>query len=137
MSSPLPRIAARSLAGLACLVGGAVFAQGVQLAMLDRLEPGLWELRARDGGRAERVCLDGGRRLIQLRHPNLACRQFVVEDRTSSVTVHYTCNGQGSGRTHLRLESPKLVQIESAGIAGQSPFDVSAEARRVGSCVSS
>ena len=96
----------------------------------------MWELRARDGGRTERVCLDDGRRLIQLRHPDLACRQFVVENQASSLTVHYTCSGQGSGRTHLRLESSKLVQIESAGIASQLPFDVSAEARRVGSCSS-
>ena len=137
MSFDLTKLVARTLAGFACLAGGAVFAQGLQLAMLDRLEPGLWEVRARDGGRSERVCLDDGRRLIQLRHPNLACRRFVVENEASSVTVHYTCNGQGSGRTHLRLESPRLVQIESQGVAGKLPFDFPAEARRVGSCTSS
>ncbi|MCA1661055.1 MAG: type II toxin-antitoxin system RelE/ParE family toxin [Novosphingobium sp.] len=127
-----------ALAGLGCVAGGAALAQGVQLAMLDRIEPGMWELRARDGGRPERVCLDDGRRLIQLRHPNLTCRQFVVEDGADAVTVHYTCNGQGSGRTHLRLESSRLVQIESQGIAvTRLPFDFTAEARRVGSCTTS
>jgi|SRR5688572_24473866 hypothetical protein len=134
MRFSLARIVPRALAGLACLAGGAALAQGVQLAMLDRLEPGLWELRARDGGRTERVCLDDGRRLIQLRHPNLSCRQFVVEDEANAVTVHYTCNGQGSGRTHLRFESPRLVQIESQGVASKLPFDFAAEARRIGSC---
>ena len=38
----------------ACLIGGAAIAQGVQLAMLDRIEPGLWELKMREGGRSER-----------------------------------------------------------------------------------
>lgn len=123
------------LAAAACFAGGAALAQGVRLAMLDRLEPGLWELRARDGvGRPERLCLDDGRRLIQLRHQNIACKQFVVEDEASSVTIHYTCNGQGSGRTHLRFESPKLVQIDSQGIASKLPFEFDAEARRIGSC---
>ncbi len=121
----------------ACLAGGAALAQGVQLAMLDRIEPGLWELKMRDGGRSERLCLDDGRRLIQLRHPQAACRQFVVEDTAASVTVSYTCTGQGTGRTRLRFESPRLVQLESSGIANKLPFDVVAEARRVGSCTTS
>lgn len=137
MSHALVRFAIKALAGIACLAGGAVAAQAVQLAMLDRLEPGMWEVRARDGGRTERICLDDGRRLIQLRHPNLTCRQLVAEDGASAVTVHYTCSGQGSGRTHVRFESPRLVQIDSAGIAGQLPFAFTAEARRVGSCASS
>ena len=128
------RFVGKGLAALACLVGGAVFAQGVQLAMLDRLTPGMWEIRMRDGRQNERVCLDDGRRLIQLRHPNLACRQFVVEDDPGAVTVHYACPGQGSGRTHLRFETPRLVQIESAGVASRLPFDFVAEARRIGDC---
>ena len=128
------RFFGKGLAGLGCLIGGAVFAQGVQLAMLDRLTPGMWEIRMRDGGPTERICLDDGRRLIQLRHSNLSCRQFVVEDGPSAVTVHYTCPGQGSGRTHLRFETPRLVQIESAGVASRLPFDIVAEARRIGDC---
>jgi hypothetical protein len=124
----------RSLAAVACLVAGAAFAQAVPLAMLDRLTPGVWEVRMREGGRSERVCIDHGRRLVQLRHPNLACRQFVVEDEPATVTVHYTCPGQGSGRTHLRFETPRLVQIETTGLAGRLPFDIAGEARRIGDC---
>jgi hypothetical protein len=134
MRKGLPRAVLAASAGLACLAGGAALGQAVQLAMLDRLDPGLWELRARDGGRVERICLDDGRRLIQLRHPGLPCRQFVVEDEASAVTVHYTCTGHGSGRTRLRFESERLVQIESSGVADKLPFEVFAEARRVGSC---
>ena len=129
------QIVRKTLAGLTCLIGGAALAQGVQLAMLDRLTPGMWEIRMRaGGGHAEHVCLDDGRRLIQLRHPNLACRQFVVEDKPDSITVHYICPGQGSGRTNLRFETSRLVQIESTGVASKLPFDFAAEARRTGDC---
>lgn len=134
MSAARFRMIGKTAAGLACLVGGAAFAQGVQLAMLDRLTPGMWEIRMRDSGQTERLCLDDGRRLIQLRHPNLSCRQFVVEDGPGAVTVHYTCPGQGTGRTHLRFETPRLIQIESAGVASRLPFDFAAEARRTGDC---
>ena len=127
-------IVGKCLAGFACLIGGAAVAQGVQLAMLDRLTPGLWEIRNRDGGQPERLCLDDGRRLIQLRHPNMACRQFVVEDAPGAVTVHYICPGQGTGRTRLRFETTRLVQIESTGVASRLPFDFAAEARRIGEC---
>lgn len=131
------RYLAAALAALACVIGGAVIAQGVKLAMLDRLSPGLWEVRMREGGAVERICLDNGRRLIQLRHPNLPCRQFVVEDDPAAVTVHYICTGQGSGRTHLRFETARLVQIESTGFASRLPFDFRAEARRIGDCAAS
>lgn len=132
-----PRLLWRALTGVACVFAGAAAAQGVQMAMLDRLEPGLWELRMRDGERSERLCLADGRRLIQLRHQAVSCKQFVVEDEPNEVTVHYTCPGQGSGRTHLRLESTRLVQVESQGVADRLPFDFAAEARRVGSCAAS
>lgn len=137
MSTAQYRFLGKGLAALACVISGAVFAEGVQLAMLDRLAPGLWEVRMREGGQADRICLDNGRRLIQLRHPNLTCRQFVIEDGPSAVTVHYTCPGQGSGRTHLRFETPRLVQIESSGLSARLPFDFAAEARRVGDCSAS
>ena len=128
------RFLGKGLAALACVFGGAMLAQAVPLALLDRLTPGMWEVRTRDGKQLERICLDHGRRLIQLRHPRLSCRQFVAEDGPAAVTVHYTCPGQGSGRTHLRFETSRLVQIDSAGFASRLPFDFVAEARRVGDC---
>ena len=134
MYNGIARVVLHALAGVGCALGGATLAHGAELAMLGRLEPGLWELRVREGGGIERICVDDGRRLIQLRHAGLPCRQVVAEDSASAVTVHYTCTGQGSGRTHVRLESPRLVQVESSGVAGRLPFDFTAEARRVGSC---
>lgn len=106
------------------------------LTMLDQLVEGRWELRLRGGDRrqVERICLRDGRGLIQLRHPEQPCDRLVVEDSPSSVTVQYTCRGRGYGRTHIRMESDQLVQLESQGIAGGLPFDFAAEGRRVGGC---
>ena len=109
-------------------------AQSPSLAMLDKLQPGQWELRYRDGQPTKRLCVRSGRDLIQLRHKGSDCNRFVVEDGASEVTVQYTCRGNGYGRTSVRRESNTLVQIESQGIEGGLPFSFTAEGRRVGAC---
>lgn len=106
------------------------------LAMLQELERGSWELRFRGSGSIERMCLGDVNRLIQLRHPVSKCESVVVRDATNDVTVQYTCRGNGYGRTHIRRESSRLVQIDSQGIANGRPFVIAAEARRVGVCAS-
>lgn len=118
-----------------CLHGAAGNAQAPGLAMLDRIESGRWELRHRgQAGGTELLCIGNGRRLIQLRHPNVTCESYVVEDGPTDVTVQYTCRGRGFGRTHIRRETSRLIQLESQGIAEGFPFDFSAEGRRVGDC---
>jgi hypothetical protein len=104
--------------------------------MLDQLDRGRWELRLRDqDGSVQTLCLQDGRRLIQLRHPQNICERFVVDDQADDVTVQYTCRGRGYGRTHIRRESRRLVQIETQGIAADGlPFNFLAEGRRVGDC---
>ncbi|MXP30773.1 DUF3617 domain-containing protein [Parerythrobacter jejuensis] len=109
-------------------------AQAPSLAMLDKLQPGEWEIRYRDGSPARKLCLGSGRDLIQLRHRTPKCNRFVVEDGQAEVTVQYTCRGNGYGRTSIRRESNLLVQIESQGIEGGLPFSFTAEGRRVGAC---
>lgn len=105
------------------------------LAMLDQLEPGSWELRERgDGGSVETLCLDSGRKLIQLRHRGLPCSSVVVDDQANDVTVQYTCRGRGYGRTHVRRETNGLVQVDSQGIVNGLPFSFVAEGRKVGAC---
>ena len=105
------------------------------LAMLAQLEAGRWELRLRDtAGSVERICLPDDRRLIQLRHPGDSCERLVVADGASEVTVQYTCRGRGYGRTHIRRETNRLVQIDTQGIADGRPFAFAAEARKVGDC---
>lgn len=118
---------------LACAVPAS--GQRASLTMLDQLDSGRWELRLRDAGNpAERLCVNNGRRFIQLRHPEVSCERLIVEDGPNEVTVQYTCRGQGYGRTSIRRETSRLVQIQSQGIRNGLPFEFSAEARRVGDC---
>lgn len=122
--------------GLAALAAPAI-GQKPALAMLEQLDKGRWELRIRgEGGSVQRLCLPDMRRLIQLRHPAATCERLVVDDDATQVTVQYTCRGQGYGRTHIRRETNRLVQIDSQGIADGLPFSFAAEARRVGDCAS-
>lgn len=133
MKLVLPAISVVSAA--AAVMASPVGAKLTSLAMLDRLDRGSWELRVRgDSDNVERICLDSGRQLIQLRHPTRKCSSVVVNDSEAVVTVQYTCPGQGYGRTSIRRETSQLVQIDSQGIANGLPFAFAAEARRVGSC---
>lgn len=120
------------------LIGVAMtpaWGQPLVAAVLSRLDPGAWELRYRgDSGEKDRICVKDGSELIQLRHPGLRCRQIIVEDSPSLVTVQYMCPGSGYGRTQIRRETGRLVQFDSQGIVHGSPFAFSGEARRVGSC---
>lgn len=125
---------ARIVLATTIALAAPAFGGGPSLAMLDQLEPGKWELRDRSGTVLQRICVPNGRRLIQLRHPGQACENFVVQDTAGEVTVQYTCRGRGYGRTHIRRETSRLVQLESQGIADGLPFEFSAEARRVGDC---
>jgi hypothetical protein len=129
---------AMAAAGLSLMAAAATPAAGQKpaLAMLDQLEKGRWELRIRNEGSVQRMCLNDARRLIQLRHPAANCDRLIVDDDATQVTVQYTCRGQGYGRTHIRRETSRLVQIDSQGIADGLPFAFAAEARRVGDCTS-
>ena len=123
------------LAGAAALTTAPAAGQRASLAMLDQLDRGGWELRARDAGRkTERVCLGDPRRLIQLRHPAQSCERLIVSDGPAEVTVQYTCKGHGYGRTKIRRETNQLIQIDSQGIVDGMPFAFAAEGRRVGDC---
>ncbi|GGB88695.1 hypothetical protein GCM10011494_03730 [Novosphingobium endophyticum] len=127
---------------LAALIGGistvfTVPAHGERaaLAMLDQLDSGAWELRQiGHAGVSRSICLDNGRKLIQLEHPGAVCSSVIVEDKPNEVTVQYTCRGKGYGRTHIRRETNALVQIDSQGIVDGRPFAFAAEGRRVGGC---
>lgn len=110
-------------------------AQGPALAMLDRLEPGLWEVKPHGAqSNSAQMCIDNGRKLIQIRHARETCRRLVIEDTPKSVVVQYTCPAGGYGHTEVRFENPRLVQVETQGIDNGLPFNFTAEARRTGSC---
>lgn len=130
------RQAALALAGAGVVLGLAVpvLAQGNGLAMLGSLAKGEWTIRQRGGAPERKICVKSGAELIQLMHRDSGCSQFVVEDGAARVTVQYTCPGNGYGRTSIRRETPALVQLESQGIEGKMPFQLTAEARRTGTC---
>lgn len=134
MQQMAKRLTAMALAGLAALTVPAA-SQRPALAMLDQIEPGRWEIRLLDSSRRTYpICIDNGRKLIQLRHEALNCERLVIDDQADQVTVQYTCRGRGYGRTSIRRETGRLVQIETQGIADGLPFEFAAEARRVGAC---
>ena len=116
------------------LAAAPLVAQAPELAMLDSLAKGAWNLRVRDDGSQQRICVRDGREFIQLRHRQPGCSRFVVQDGADEVVVQYTCRGNGYGRTSIRREGNGLVQIRSQGIEGGTPFSFSAEGRQSGSC---
>ena len=103
--------------------------------MLNRLEAGQWELRGDTGNaRIDSICLGNPILLTQPRHRGASCTRDVVAADADSMTVNYTCPGVGRGRTTLRFETPRLVQIDSQGLDRGMPFALRAVARRVGPC---
>lgn len=125
------------MAGMLLVAGGAVAApvQAPGLAALDTLEQGEWELRVRGpGGAVKHLCLGDARALLQVQHGDRSCSRFVVTDTAQQVAVTYDCAAAGNGRSDLRIETPRLVQIQSQGISNGAPFAFAMEARRIGAC---
>jgi hypothetical protein len=105
------------------------------LAALSTLQPGMWEFKSRDDSAANRsICVSDPRAMLQLRHGAAQCSRFVIQNDQRVATVHYSCPNAGHGQTTLRVETPRLVQVESQGIANKAPFAFTAEGRRVGAC---
>ena len=112
----------------------AVSANG-DTPMLDTLERGMWQLRPSGNNEpATKICLGKPESLLQIRHSGLACEQYVVRTTENSVTVSYTCKGQGQGLTTIRKESNRIVHIQSQGIRDNAPFSFSVEGRKTGTC---
>jgi hypothetical protein len=125
---------AGAVAAALTLATAPLEAQAPELGMLNSLTRGAWNLRIRDDGTQQRICVRNGREFIQLRHRQQGCSRVVVQDGVDEVVVQYTCRGNGYGRTTIRREGNSLVQIRSQGIQGGTPFSFSAEARHSGGC---
>jgi hypothetical protein len=108
-----------------------------QLTALAGIEPGMWTLREPGVVTTtppRTMCLTDPRALLQIQHPTATCARFVIANDPRETTVHYTCPGAGHGRTTVRVESPRIIHIDSQGIANKAPFDWSLEGRRTGAC---
>ena len=102
---------------------------------LSTVQPGQWTLKSVDNpGENRSICLKDARSLLQIRHGGAICSRFVIANDARETTVHYTCPGNGHGRTTLRVLSAKSVEIESQGIIDEQPFALMLEARRQGEC---
>ncbi len=120
------------IAGAFVLTGAA---DAPQLTALSHIEPGQWALKANSPGASPRnLCIADPRVLLQLQHSGVACSRFVIANNPNETTVHYTCPGAGHGRTTIKVETPRLIHIDSQGIAGNAPFEWSIEARKTGNC---
>jgi hypothetical protein len=106
------------------------------VAALAKLQRGLWQLRdlEAEGVRRPPVCLGSAKNLVQLEHRGRPCSHLIVSQDERSATVHYTCPAAGFGQTQVKLETPRLAQIETQGIVEGAPFSYRLEARRVGEC---
>ena len=126
---------ALALAGFSLFVAAPVGSQPAGAPpMLARLESGQWELRGPGNGRITSICLGNPILLTQPQHGGANCTRDVVAADATSMTVNYSCPGVGRGRTTIRFETPRLVQIDSQGLYRGAPFALRAEARRVGAC---
>ncbi|WP_223262852.1 hypothetical protein [Sphingobium sp. SCG-1] len=101
---------------------------------LAALESGQWVLKDRETGRERRLCLGDRRQLLQLRQVRHQCARFVVTDSERQVSVTNDCGAAGNERTDIRIETPRLFQLQSQGIADGAPFAAAIEGRHVGIC---
>jgi len=111
-------------------------AQAPNLTALNKVSAGQWEIRPRiAGAKTEKICIRDAARLLTLRHRGAICDDpFVIENTASIATVSYSCGAKGHGRTTIKAESSGLIQLNTQGIANNSPFSFAAEGRRTGSC---
>lgn len=105
----------------------------LSLIALGQLEPGLWQLDTK-GQASKSVCVADGSELIQIAHDQSGCSRFVITNDPKASTVHYSCQGAGWGRTTVRIETARIAQIQTQGIAKNAPFDFVTQAKRVGAC---
>ena len=138
MKMKLSQLAALGLLSVSAAAGATAFAHGTDLSLLESLDRGLWQLRAVGGGKPgaaiDKLCVGDPARLTQIQHGDAPCSRYVVRSTPNSVTVSYSCRGQGQGLTTIRKESGKLIQIQSQGIKNNAPFSFSIEGRRSGTC---
>ncbi|MBU3076743.1 hypothetical protein [Sphingomonas quercus] len=124
-----------SVAERAAVAPAPVRMAAMRAPVLDEVRPGMWSVQDDGpGGAIHRLCLDDAAKLVQVRHSDAACSRMLIASGAHEVTIHYSCPGNGWGRTSLRIDSPTSVRIDTQGIADNAPFAYQAVARREGDC---
>jgi hypothetical protein len=81
------------------------------------------------------LCIGDPAVLLRFEHRgDRSCSTEVLAGGATSQTVQYTCRGRGFGHSHLRVETPRSVRIDSQGFSKGRPFSYRLEARRTGAC---
>jgi hypothetical protein len=120
---------------LLSLAAAGVAKSDGDMALLDSLDRGMWQLRPTGGSvPTAKICLGKSESLLQIQHSGVACDQYVVRSSANSLTVSYSCPGHGQGMTVIRKETNRIIHIQSQGIENNAPFSFSAEGRRTGPC---
>jgi hypothetical protein len=113
----------------------ALAAAGGAITALAPLERGRWEVRDLDSGRSRpAVCLGNPAQLVQLEHRGANCPLEVLQNEKGEATAQYSCAGRGFGHTHIRVDTPRLVRIDTQGLSNGRPFSFRLEAKRAGNC---
>lgn len=128
------RIAAAVLGAALAAAPATPQSGAAAIPLIDRLEAGQWELRGTGNALIASICIGDRAQLFQPRHRGASCTRTLIGATAHEVTVRYSCPAAGSGQTTIRVETPRLAQIESQGLDGGAPFALRAEARRTGAC---
>ena len=102
---------------------------------LSTVQPGQWQLHeigSRTPGTAR--CVVDPKTLLQIRHQGAVCSRIQLSAGPNRASVRYSCPGAGYGQTIITVESPRLLRIQTQGIAEGQPFQLDYEARRTGLC---
>ena len=131
------RLRHAAIAGALAVSAAGALGQAPRLSsLLSGIEPGLWQVRPIDGSPRPpmAICLGDPGVFLQLEHRQTDCKQMLVSNDSSGIVVNYTCPANSFGRTQIRVETPRLINIDSQGIEGGMPFAFRSEARRLGPC---
>ncbi len=129
-----PRRGALLLAGIAAAIPAMALAAAA-IPALSKVERGRWEVRELDNAvPAASLCLGDPAQLLRFGHRGSSCPLEVLESGASAATVQYSCPGRGFGHSHVRVETPRLMRVDTQGLSNGRPFSYRLEARRTGAC---
>lgn len=129
------RRGALGLGGIAALAAAPALALALPpIAALSKIERGRWVVRDPEAGERHSLCLGDPMLLARLEHRGDSCSGELLASDGTGGTVQYRCPGRGFGHTSVRVETPRLVRVDTQGLVGGRPFAYRAEARRVGEC---
>ena len=128
------RRSALALVGAAVAMPAWGLAAG-EISALAALERGRWEVRDVETGQTRAaVCLGDPAQLVQPEHAGAACPFEVIEDGKSAATAQYSCGARGFGHTHVRVETPRLIRIDTQGLSNGRPFSYRLQGKKLGNC---